>query len=1149
MTKPHAEILVRILDKVKNKTSANQGFTLHILALYYSSKKDTIQTIATGLEAVRVRQEVLGEKHPDYFKSLHNLAMYYDESGDTEKAIDMGEKLIPLRREVEGNTISVAQTLGNLALHYSKRGNYEKAIETVSEAIQICFGVAGETNPDYYAYLGDLARYYKNSKQYAKAVEIAQLRVEIQKKNKGEKHIDYAYALWTLGYYYKQNQEYRKAIEVETLSAQLIAEIKGKESEDYMNILENLSLSYTNLQEYGRAIEIDEEVLALRRKIPLQNMIGLLRGIAHDYLNYGNLDRAEELAWEAHNMALQQYGEKSEITVWTLQTLSVIFNYKEKYLDAIEHLQNALNIYKEVLGEKQSYDWLLMSLAIYYKQMGNNEKAVEMATYSADLTKKEYGEKSREYIDTLDRLINIYLNWDNNKMFEKSLEAYEIAKEILPKRDGLYKKVIHSLAVAYGHVGDYEKTLEYIEEAIAIHKELYATMDNACQQMILTVCWSAGQLAARKGRTDLFPRAIEAGKEALELFEKLRGKNSISYAGILTQLRRNYMYSGDVKNAANLHKQELDLIRQGVSNQFREMTTREREDFWTSKQREVAQLNLFCFQSNGLPLYQELAYDGAIFSKGLLLNSDIELNKLLLESGDKTLLATYEQLKSFRGKLKKIYEMSPDNRPVHTDSLEQAATRMERELVKNSRTYGDYTRNLMLRWQDVRNNLGVSDLAIEFVDFYPNFFNNKIYERTYAALLLKKNWEHPKMIRLFQKGELDSLVLGGTSLLFKNADMERHQNLIYETPALGDLIWSPLAEYLTGVQNIYFAPSGVLHNLAIEYLPTSNGNIRERFKLCRLSSTRQLAINSPVARQEKTVLYGGLDYNSALAGVTHAVQEEASSRNVNREVISELKRSGIAAKPLPGTQREVEQIRDAWSKKRIRPAVFTGMNGTEASFKMLSGQKTQILHIATHGFYLPEKEMPESFQFLTAGLDGKTATEDRSLSRSGLLMAGANTVLTGETILDGADDGILTAKEIAQLDLRGLDLVVLSACQTGLGEVTGEGVFGLQRGFKKAGAQTLLMSLWSVNDQATKIMMTRFYDYLLAGKSKREAFLSAQNDLRNHEEEVTYEREDRSQAPIFDARRGIRVYPKILVKEKRKIFDKPQYWAAFILLD
>ncbi len=154
----------------------------------------------------------------------------------------------------------------------------------------------------------------------------------------------------------------------------------------------------------------------------------------------------------------------------------------------------------------------------------------------------------------------------------------------------------------------------------------------------------------------------------------------------------------------------------------------------------------------------------------------------------------------------------------------------------------------------------------------------------------------------------------------------------------------------------------------------------------------------------------------------------------------------------------------------------------------------KILHVATHGFYEPENKKNSFANMLFFG--DEHLQEDRSMSRSGLFFAGANTFLSPEQrqfIPDGVDDGILTAKEISRLDFKGLDLVVLSACETGLGEVTGEGVFGLQRGFKKAGAQTIIMSLWKVNDKPAKEFMTEFYRNLMAGKSKREAFIAAQD--------------------------------------------------------
>ena len=197
--------------------------------------------------------------------------------------------------------------------------------------------------------------------------------------------------------------------------------------------------------------------------------------------------------------------------------------------------------------------------------------------------------------------------------------------------------------------------------------------------------------------------------------------------------------------------------------------------------------------------------------------------------------------------------------------------------------------------------------------------------------------------------------------------------------------------------------------------------------------------------------------------------------------------------------------------------LYTGSIGAESTIKALSGKRISNLHISTHGFYYSEKEVESKqdlrhLSFLQHD-DTPRYIEDKSMTRSGLLFAGANATLKGDSVPEGCDDGILTAQEIASLDFRGLDLLVLSACQTGLGEIKGDGVFGLQRGFKKAGAQTIVMSLWKVDDFATNLLMTQFYNNLLAGHSKREAFHKAQEVVRSN-------------------------YP-----------DDPHKWAGFIMLD
>ena len=215
---------------------------------------------------------------------------------------------------------------------------------------------------------------------------------------------------------------------------------------------------------------------------------------------------------------------------------------------------------------------------------------------------------------------------------------------------------------------------------------------------------------------------------------------------------------------------------------------------------------------------------------------------------------------------------------------------------------------------------------------------------------------------------------------------------------------------------------------------------------------------------------------------------------------------------LDNTIKEIDFISDELSRNQIKTALFTGTNANEESIKALSGKKTNLLHLATHGFFLPIEEARKVDYFQMIDRDDNP-TPDMSMRRSGLIMAGGNRAWSGDTIPEEVDDGILTAQEISVLDFREMELVVLSACETGLGDInTSEGVFGLQRAFKKAGAKTLIMSLWKVNDEVTKSLMNKFYQSLLSGKTKHEAFLEAQQFIRSRHPE-------------------------------------PQNWAAFIMLD
>ena len=390
---------------------------------------------------------------------------------------------------------------------------------------------------------------------------------------------------------------------------------------------------------------------------------------------------------------------------------------------------------------------------------------------------------------------------------------------------------------------------------------------------------------------------------------------------------------------------------------------------------------------------------------------------------------------------------------------------------------GSGNRNILsIEWSQVRNALKPGEAAIEFVAYNnPNALFPTYY---YTALVIKSGYESPHIIKM------DPITF-----------IDEEDRIGKQCKAL----WKPLLEELNGIRTLYFSAFGHIHNMPIEsFLPEQLTGI----KVYRLSSTRQLVLDD-YNTGKSAAIFGGLKYDMSIA--------EMLNTSLNRE-------SEDILPFLKGTLEEANNIINLLnsSKNQLWEAKpFIGKDGTESSFKMLSRKKTRVIHLATHGFYY-NKPLNEYTDYVQIALSHNYhSLEDKPLTRSGLYMAGANNTYNGREIPQGVDDGVLTAQEISCLDLRGLDLVVLSACQTAEGDISGEGVLGLQRGFKKAGAKSILMSLWKVDDEATCFLMTEFYKkWICEGKSKYQALELAKQEVRS-----------------------------------RKGWEDPKYWAAFILLD
>ncbi len=389
------------------------------------------------------------------------------------------------------------------------------------------------------------------------------------------------------------------------------------------------------------------------------------------------------------------------------------------------------------------------------------------------------------------------------------------------------------------------------------------------------------------------------------------------------------------------------------------------------------------------------------------------------------------------------------------------------------------------------------DDCIAYAKKYTDY-ETKLSGRHYAAYVVRQEQQYPLLMPLFDECQIDSLCIPQPYLYY---DQEY-------SPAILQLLWTPLASQLHEGQTVYYVPSQLLFNIALESIPLADGTLLgDHYRFIRLSSARELVRMrkaDTVAKERTAVLYGGLQYD--VASTTMQSEAEKSAQSPFPLDEEDVVCGGGTFAYLPGSEEAIRKVERILGEHHWEVCTYTGAEGTEESFLAMNAHSPRILQLYTHGFYYtPDR---------ASGIDYLKGFTD-AMQLSGIVLSGGNAAWTGKELPDGVRGGILTAGTIAGMDLSGTDLAVLSACQTGLGKATPEGLYGLQRAFKKAGVCTVVMSLWEISNNVSQEFMTIFYERLMAqngGWDKQKAF--------------------RETKAIIRARH-----------------PEPYYWAAFVMLD
>ena len=568
-------------------------------------------------------------------------------------------------------------------------------------------------------------------------------------------------------------------------------------------------------------------------------------------------------------------------------------------------------------------------------------------------------------------------------------------------------------------------------------------------------------------------KALPVFEEAFNLIKKYHDPSYAQYFGYYEGVLAGKYASNTPTSLAEI-SDFVEVEKVQAQNLLFQMSEAERESFWKSHS-DVKNLVFSFKETQSAPSF---LYDYALLYKGLLLNSSMQIGTIVMNANDADLNALYGRYL--------VLSQEVENKSQETiDALEH-------QILTRCQSLG-YSINDTYSYSDVAASIGDNAAAIEFVDYEQlEGAAEKDGVVKYVALLLKKGWNEPKLISLCTSAELEKVI------------SEKHK--AYEGNALYNLLWKPLESFLKDTKEVYYSPSGLIHQIALEAIPSGKGSIlSDRYSLVRLSSTRELCNNNNVVNPyASSVVYGGLLYT--LSDEDMLSNSQLYTYRSTPTSDDYLSRGGDTATPwrfLPGTRAEAEAVSALLSSSNISSKLFTGAAGNEESFKSLSGHAPSIIHIATHGFYLQNSDFVSS---ATTGNDvrGQLQIQKSALKRSGLIMSGANPAWTEGKLLPNVEDGILTAEEISRLDLRNTSLAIISACDSGLGEINNDGVEGLQRAFKSAGVNTLVVTLWKVDDAATELMMAEFYKNLTSGQPRRTAFDNARNTVRSKYQEPFY---------------------------------------------
>jgi len=966
-----------------------------------------------------------------------------------------------------------AKALNRKVVELYSSGRYEEAIPYAERVLQIREKALGKEHPDVAVSLSNLAGLYWATGRYAEAEPLLKRALAIREKVLGKNHPDVAQSLNNLAVLYRDTGRYAEA---EPL--------------------------------YQRALQIREKALGKEHPdvaVSLNNLAGL-------YWATGRYAEAEPLYVRALQIAEKDLGKDHLEVARSLNNLAVLYRETGRYAKAEPLAQRALQIAEKDLGKDHPHvASSLNNLAGLYSDTGRYAEAEPLYQRSLQIREKSLGKDHPDVASSLNNLAELYRDTGRYAEAEPLYQrALQIWQKVLGKDHPDVASSLNNLAELYRDTGRYAEAEPLYQRSLQI-REKSLGKDHP------HVASSLNNVAELYRDTGRYAEAEPLLKGALQIWEKALGKDHPHVARSLSNLAGLSASLGKHAQAHSLFLRSLSIQDCNREDAFLLLSERQKLAYMEERQG-----NVHAFLSHTLqflpsnPSAPSEALDAWLRWKGAVMEAQGRYLEAVYASPDPQIDRKFKELTAIRLDLAQLQRSRPEKLSLeeYRARIRELTAQKEAHEAELSRLSQDFALEKLAGKADgkrIASLLPPDSLYLDFAriktyDFAGNKWGNPRY---LAFVLIPKKEPEVKLLDLGEPERIEAHLRAYRQEMdkVKSGQMPDPQVLQREAKALYGLVFQPFEPFLPGRGQLFLSPDGDLHLVPFEVLIGPRGRyLMEEYRISYIGAGRDIVrFTDRTSPKPHALLFADPDYNLGLPQREKVLQELQVPGEIRGAVTRDA--SQLWFRPLPGTEKEAQEI-----EKALKQAFSwkVGRYQRERALEeiLLSADSPQVLHLATHGYFLPD-EAPKIPQRGLA-LERETLPDpgiENPMLRSGIALAGANASLK-----QGRDEGLVSAEKILGLRLKGTGLVVLSACETGLGEVrSGEGVFGLQRAFILSGAQTLVMSLWSVPSAETTELMSCFYRLLSQGIPKAEALRQA----------------------------------KLALKEKKQ---NPFFWGAFVLV-